>query len=244
MHINEQFIQNLKNMDAIVKQEIKNGKKWKYNNSNQEHTFAKARSKNNRVVNCVLGVRWALRGLVPDSALAWYGSTGKIQWGNPSAEKRAKKYFDIIRVGNKTVKQCVKEGLLCDGDILTYVSMTHTNCYIGGNSSFDTGHAYCIGQTFRKWIGSLSCKGYKVAYIFRLKDRAHYRVQAGAYSDINEYNKQIAFLASKGYKNPVTIEEDGMKKIQLGYYDGKTNAEKFVAKLKKKGINAFVKEIV
>ena len=35
-----------------------------------------------------------------------------------------------------------------------------------------------------------------------------------------------------------------MKKIQLGYYDGKTNAEKFVAKLKKKGINAFVKEIV
>ena len=35
-----------------------------------------------------------------------------------------------------------------------------------------------------------------------------------------------------------------MYKVQLGYYSGKTNAEAFVAKLKKQNIDAFVKEII
>jgi hypothetical protein len=121
--------------------------------------------------------------------------------------------------------------------LLGYKGCHHTNAYVGGGKSFDSGGSWAKGSgegaRFTKWIGALAHKSMHPAYILRLKDRAHYRVQAGAYSDINEYNKQIAFLASKGYKNPVTIEEDGMKKIQLGYYDGKTNAEKFVAKLKK-----------
>ena len=50
-------------------------------------------------------------------------------------------------------------------------------------------------------------------------------------------------LKKKGY-SPVQRIEDGMYKVQLGYYSGKTNAEAFVAQLKKKGISAFVKEIV
>lgn len=248
--INDKFIANLKNMNFIVKSEIKSGKKWKYKNSNQEHTFDEARKKNNRVVNCVLGARWGLRGLVPDGALAWWGNKGKIQWSNDKAKERAKKYFDIIKVGNKTVNQLYKQNLLCEGDILTYMSMVHTNVYIGNGKSFDTGHAYCLGQTFRKWIGALSCKRYKVNYIFRLKDRTRYIVQGGAFYDKSKADERVALLKRCGLL-PIIKEKDSMYKIQLGCFDGKENAEAYAAKVNNNKelkklvggtINAFVAE--
>lgn len=227
---NDKFIENLKNMNSIVKAEIKAGKKWKYKNGGQEHTFEDARKKNNRVVNCVLGVRWGLRGLVPDGALAWWGNKGKIQWANDKTKERAKKYFDIIKVGDKTVNQLYKNGLLCEGDILTFMNLVHTCCYIGGGKSFDTGHAYCLGQTFRKWIGKLTCKRYKVNYIFRLKDRTHYIVQGGAYYDKAKAEERVALFKKCGY-SPLIKEIDSMYKIQLGYFNGKENAEAYAKKV-------------
>lgn len=238
--INDKFIANLKNMNSIVKTETKAGKKWKYKNSNQEHTFDQARKKNNRVVNCVLGVRWGLRGLIPDNALQWWGAKGKITWSNDKAKERAKKYFDIIKVGNKTVNQLYKQGLLCEGDILTYMSMVHTNAYIGGGKSFDCGHAYCIGQTFRKWIGRLACRTHKVNYIFRLKDRSHYIVQGGAFYDKTKANEHVSLLAKHGIGS-VIQEKDGMYKIQLGYYNSKENAEAYAKKVNKKKIPELAK---
>ena len=248
--INDRFLANLKAMSATMRAETKAGKKWKYKNSNQEHTFADARKKNNRVVNCVLGVRWGLRGLIPDNALQWWGAKGKIVWSNDKAKERAKKYFDIIKVGNKTVNQLYKQGMLCEGDILTYMSMVHTNCYIGEKKSFDCGHAYCIGQTFRKWIGNLACKTHKVNYIFRLKDRSHYIVQGGAFYDKAKANERISLLKKYGIA-AVINEVDDMYKIQLGYFNSKENAEVFAKKVNKKKIKelangtlgAFVAEV-
>ena len=232
---NDKFLAKLKEMNTAVKADIKSGKKWKYKNSGQEHTFAEARKKNNLGVNCIQGVRWGLRGLVPENALAWYGIKGKIQWGNAKAEERAKKYFDIIHVGNKTVNQLYKQGMLCEGDVLMYMSIIHTNVYLGYGKSFDTGHAYCIGQTFRKWIGALSCKGYKVNYIFRLKDRTHYIVQGGAFINKEKANERLELLKRYGY-SPLIKEKDGMFKVQLGYFSGKENAEAFAVKVNKKKI--------
>ena len=124
--------------------------------------------------------------------------------------------------------------------------MNHTNVYLGGGKSFDSGSAYSgrsgEGVPFKKWIGNLAHKTAKVGIILRLKDRAHYRVQAGAYSDIKKYNEQVALLNKKGYKT-VKLVEDGMYKVQIGYFSGKTNADKLVAELKSKGISAFVREV-
>lgn len=248
--INDRFLANLKAMNAEMRAETKAGKKWKYRNGGQEHTFADARRKNNRVVNCVLGVRWGLRGLIPDNALQWWGGKGKIQWSNDKAKEHAKKYFDLIKVGNKTVNQLYKQGMLCEGDILTYMNLVHTSCYIGNGKSFDCGHSYCIGQTFRKWIGKLTFKSHKVNYIFRLKDRTHYYVQAGAFVDKNNANERISLLKKYGIA-AVINEKDGMYKIQLGYFNGKENAEAFakkvnkkkIAELPNKTIGAFVAEV-
>lgn len=138
---------------------------------------------------------------------------------------------------------------LCDGDILLgYQSMTHTNVYYGGQQSFDSGHAYCTGSgegaKFKKWIGGLASKNSKVNYILRFKDeyRAHYRVQCGAFNTIEKYNEHVALVESKGFKTTQIIE-DGMYKVQVGYFSGKTNADRLAARVAEKKLDVFVKEI-
>lgn len=241
MRSNERFLTALKDMNAAVKEDYANGKTWKYTNTKKrEKTFSKARS-GNRLTNCVDAVQMGLRTAgIPASALDWYGAKGKIAWCSTNAKENAKKYFDIISVKNKTVNKLLQNGDLCDGDILTYVSMAHTNVYYGKDKSFDAGASE--GATFKKWIKSLKWGSSKVAYILRLKDRAHYRVQAGAYTNLPKFNEQAAIVRSKGF--PVTmIEEDGMYKVQCGYFSGKTNADKLVSALQAKGISAFAKEV-
>lgn len=242
MHANEQFLRNLANMNTVVCAETRIGKKWRYKNSNQEDTFELARTKGNRVVNCVLGVRWGLNGVVPSAALHWYGAKNRIQWGDAKAEAEAKRYFDIINSGGKTVRALRRQGKLFPGDILTYTSITHTNAYVGDGKSFDTGHAYCIGQRFRKWIGNLSCKNYRVAYIFRLKDRAHYRVQTGAFYGNAALEEHRDRLKAAGI-DYVLIQDNGMIKVQVGFFSSRENAEKLVSALRKKKIDAIIREV-
>lgn len=251
MKTNERYLQALREMNSTMVNETKSGLKWRYSNSSskQAHTFQLAMLNKKRYTNCCLGVWWGLRiAGVPDAALHWYGlKGGKIKWQNGNAKAEAEKYFEIIPTGGKTVKQLYNGGDLCDGDILLgYQAFGHTNSYIGGGQSFDSGHAFCKGSgegaIFKKWIGGLTCKANKVNYIFRLRDRAHYRVQAGAYADIMKYHDQAALLRSKGF--PCTmIQEDRMYKCQVGYFDGKTNADNLVAKLQRAGISAFAKEV-
>lgn len=247
--IHEKYMDALAYMNKTMKQDIKNGHQWKYCNVTKKKAknFAQARKQGKYLVNCCDGVHWACKiAGIPSNALSWFGyKGGTIAWCSSNAKANAKKYFDIIHIGNKTVKQCLKEGLICEGDILTYVGFTHTNAYYKNNKSWDSGHAYCSGSgegaKFKKWIGSLVSGNSKVGYIFRIKDRKHYRVQAGAFNDEKEADKRIALLKKNGFK-AIKFTEDGMTKIQAGYFSGRENADKLVAKLAKKGIGAFVKE--
>lgn len=252
MKTNERFLQALRSMNTLMKEDIKAGRKWRYSNSSakQAHTFALARLKGKRYTNCVLAVWWGLREAgVPDNALHWMGGIHKIIWTTSTAKKWAEKYFDIISTGGKTVSQLWSAGKLCDGDILMGFGFTHTCVFFGGSTgkkSFDSGHAFCTGggenAEFKKWIGPLTCKTNSVQYILRLKDRAHYRVQAGAFTDIKVYNAEADRLKKVGF--PVTqIIEDGMYKIQCGYFSGKSNAARLRDQLIAKGFGAFVKEV-
>ena len=249
MKTNERFLEALKNMNATMKADNKAGKKWHYSNSNakQAHTFPKARETGKRYTNCVLAVWWGLRAAgVPDKALRWQGVKGKIAFKDEAAKREALKYFDLISTKGKTVKQLYNQGL-CDGDILGgFPNMNHTCVYYGGLQSFDAGHAYCSGSgegaLYKKWIGSLTYKNNKPSHILRLKDRAHYRVQAGAYTDINKFHEQAAKLRKAGF-SVVMLQEEGMYKAQVGYFSGKSNAERLLVSLDKKGFSAFVKEV-
>lgn len=248
MHKNEEFLKALKEMNNTVKADNADGHQWKYCNvkSKKGKNFADARKKGKYLINCVDGVQWALQS-VGVKSVSWYGGDGKIVWLNDHAKADAKKNFDIISTGGKTVGWLEKNARLCDGDILLgYQGMNHTNVYYGNGKSFDSGHAYASGfgegAKIKKLIGGLAHKNSKVNYILRLKDRAHYRVQCGAYSDINKFNEQSILIEKKGF--PTTkVVEDGLMKIQVGYFSGKTNAEKLAEKVAKKKIDVIIKEI-
>lgn len=173
------FIAQMVYMDLIVKDDIKAGRKWEYRNKNTStfsKTFDEARSAGNRKTNCVSGVQWALlrAGAVGSDrkAIQWYGNKG-IVWVGSDAEKNAKKYFDIVKVGDKTVKECLKDGTIQPGDIVTYVKLSHTNAYIANGVWFDCGHVNCDGKgegvKFLGWTCSTPYSGYKVAEVLRLK---------------------------------------------------------------------------
>lgn len=249
MTTNEKFLEALQLMNKTMKADNAAGHQWKYTNAKKRSkTFDAARKNGNYVTNCASGVDWGLLiAGVPPSAQAWYGAPGKIAWLNDHARADAKKYFNIIHVnGKKTVYQLYQSREICEGDIFTYTFLSHTNVYIGNKKSFDSGHAYCnkSGEMapFQKWIGSLAHKTAKVEYILRLKDRHRYRVQAGAYYQQAEADRQISKLKKLGF-GVIVRRENGMIKLQTGLFDGKENAERQVKDLAKKGISAFVQEI-
>lgn len=241
----DEFLAALKSQNTLMKNDNKAGHQWRYTNKRKrEKTFQAARKKDNRYTNCVDGVQWALKTVgVPSSALQWYGSRG-IVWCTPDAEREARKYFDIIKVKTKTVKQCVDSGILQPGDVLTYTTLSHTNAYYSDGRSFDSGHAYCEEQgedaKFIKWIGSTPYKGYKVAYILRLKEKVVYRVQVGAYTVKENAEKRCAEVkAASGYD--CFIENTDMYRAYCGSFENKKNAEKRAEELREDGIeNAFV----
>ena len=174
----QEYCAYLVRMDLIVRDDIKAKKIWKYKNNNTStlsKTFDAARKANNRYTNCVSGAQWGIVGIgIPREAIQWYGGADRIVWVGKDAEKNCKKYFHVLRVGTKTVKQCIKDGTVVPGDIITYVKMSHTNAFIGNGLSFDTGHAFCTGSgegaKFKHWIDSTPYLGYKVAYVLRLKN--------------------------------------------------------------------------
>lgn len=245
-HFNEVFLEKLSYMNKTMKSDISAGHVWKYCNSSGKKAsgFEQARKQGKYLVNCVDGVQWAMK-MAGCNATSWYGSTGKIAWLNNHAKADVEKHFTIIPVDNMTVKQLYDKKLLCDGDILTYVNMSHTNAYIGHGKSFDSGHAYCTGSgegaVFKKWIGALSCKSSKVAFILRAKDRAHYRVQCGSFSVRENAEKVKAKLVKLGYGCELKQVGD-QTKVQVGHFDGKTNAEAMRDELVSKGIAAIITE--
>ena len=111
------------------------------------------------------------------------------------------------------------------------------NIYYGNKKSFDSGHAYCTGSgegaVFKKWIGNLASGNAKVAYILRLKSRTHYRVQTGAFTTKTELNKHTKLLTSKKIKYELkTVGANTV--VQVGYFSGKENAQRWAADFTKK----------
>lgn len=250
----EKLINKFKEYNKIVKQDKANGKPWKYyNNSHRsEPTFEATRKAGKRYTNCAGGVIFALKAIgVPASACQWYGGNGKIVWLNSHAKEDCKKYFKIIHIGGKkTVKQCVADGTLIPGDIITYVGMCHTNAYLGGNKSFDSGHAYCSGSgegaIYNKWVGSLAHPNAKVGYILRLKDQPKpktYRVRVGIYSIPT--NADILQQRIKNKLNLDCFKEvvNGETYVYCGSYSDKKNAQERAILLNKNGFSTDIIEI-
>lgn len=248
MRTNERYLEALRYMDKTMRADNKAGDQWSYCNvtSKKVRGFENKRKKKKFLTNCVDGVQDALRiAGIPESALGWYGTDSKIAYTGKDAKKEAEKYFRIIKTGGKTPQQLFDSMSMADGDILLgYKGISHTNCFMGGTTpkSFDSGHAFCSGEDFKKWIGNLCNRNTKVFYILRLKDRAHYRVQCGAYINLASYNEMVRNIESAGYSTAM-VREDNLYKISAGYFDGKTNAERLAAELTKKGISAYVKEV-
>ena len=168
----QKFASEMVYMDLLVRDDTKAKKYWWYDNEHTgsfSKTFDIARATNNRKTNCVSGVQWALlRAGLPREAIQWYGSKG-IVWVGKDAEKNARKYFDIIDAGGKTVKKCLADGTIQPVDIVTYKTLSHTNAYIANGMSFDCGHVNCNGEKFKQWTCPTPYQNYKVAKILRLK---------------------------------------------------------------------------
>lgn len=265
----EKFIAAMKSLNTKVKKDIKAGLLWYYYNSKRsENTFEKTRKAGKRWTNCMGGIIFALKEAgIPGSALDWYGDKGKIVWLNDKAESNARKYFDIIAVKTKTVKQCMEDGTLRPGDMITYMTITHTNAYYAENKSYDTGHAFCNGSgegaVFTKWIGTTPYKGYKIAYIFRVKgaqiDKTtqkllYFRVQIGAMNTEKSAQKLGASCTEK--TKPLTEDGKGLQTFYEKMSDGKwhvfcgsftkqAGADERLALIKKPNLfpDAFIKQI-
>lgn len=241
--------QMLKDLDA--------GHQWEYAGSG-ERTFAKARKKGRYKANCSGGVYWILRnaGVIPDSySCNWYGTIGGFKWLTPTAEAEARKYFDIIDIHTKTVNQCIKDGTLHPGDIICYQTFSHTNMYLGNNTSFDSGHNNCHGSgngaKFYRWVSPLTCGGYKIAQIMRIKENvavpatttsAQYRVQAGSYLIKDNAHNMMTKVKAKGFDAQI-VTANGEYIVQLGIFSSKTNADNLVAKAKDSGIVCLITQI-
>ena len=171
------FIAALKDMNKTMKADNAAGKQWRYYNGKRSgKTFAASRKAGKYYTNCSGGVYWGLKqaGLATGEQCNWYGTKGGWRWLS-NGEKKAKEIFTIINFnGSKTVAQAIKDGSLQPGDIISYMTISHTNVYLGDGKSFDSGHAYCKesgeGAKFIKWVGSVTCKNYKIAQVLRLKD--------------------------------------------------------------------------
>ncbi len=233
---------------AQLKKDIANGKRWEYHNPSRflEEQWSNALAKNKRACNCALLARWALKeaGLIPQNTSIFYGKKGgTIKWGKGSKEAVAKN-CDIIQVGNKTVRQMINSGELVAGDIVTYVSLQHTNIYAGNNKWYDAGHAYCTGSgegaVFKSWYGDARFDNQKVGYIIRPRMSTQYIVQVGSYSKKTNAVSIMNKLKAAGF-SAILKQENDQYKVQCGVFSVKENATNLVTKLHKAGFEAVIK---
>lgn len=249
-------------LQATLAADMKKGITWRYRNASLNKTLALAKQNKNYYVNCVRGVQWVLQaaGLCGSEMvdLNWYGhKDGKIS-ATTETLARLKKNFKLIKIGNKTVNQLLKDGTLQAGDVVTYVGMHHTNMYLGDNTWFDSGHAYCNtkeGVTpFTKWIGDTVYGSYKVGYIIRLKSAAkstttstankakQYRVQTGVFGLKDNAVNMRSKLLQKGF-DCLIITSGNQYITQCGVFSNKTNADALEKKLKSAGFPVAIVEI-
>lgn len=248
-------------MDKTMQADNKAGKQWTYTNKKSiPATFDEARTKGTRRTNCARGVTWLLieAGILKSNPGQWYGKKdGTLVFKSKSAETAIKEAFDITKIGsvNKTVNQCIKDGTIKAGDIVTYkASFDHTNLYLGDGKWFDTGHAYCKtpgeDAKFIKWVGDTYYGGTFVGCVLRQKKKVEpapttlvmYRVQAGAFSVKANAQKCVELIKSQTGEDSFIDYADGLYKVICGSFSIKANAEQRVSVLQAKGISCFIVE--
>ena len=237
----DDIIQSAKKINRVMLDDNKNGKNWHYDNVHRSGpTFKATRQEGKYFTNCMGGVTFVFKDAgISGYALDFYGGKSKIVWLNGGAKDRTKKVFDILRV-NRTVRSAVKKGIIQPGDIITYVSMIHTNIYYGNDKSFDSGHAYCTGEHFNKWIGSLAHANKKCKYVLRLKHPATYRVQVGAYEQMDNAEKRIAEIVQKSGFNCFREQTD-LIRVYCGSFEQAQNAIDRINELEADGFkDAFI----
>lgn len=243
MILREQLVASMKKLNRIMKADNAEGHQWRYYNSKRsEPTFQATRAAGKYYTNCMGGVSFACKDAgIPASALQWYGGQNKIVWlgDRDKSKANAKKVFDIFRIRDRTVRTCIRKGILQPGDIITYKNMTHTNALYSTEKSFDSGHAYCTGSgegaKYNKWIGSVAHGGSKVAYIFRLKGDYTYRVQVGAYTSISNAQRRMAEVAQASGLG-CFMEQTDCIRVYCGSFSIFTNAVDRLDDLQNHGI--------
>ena len=245
------LIQALTKMNSQMQKDLANGKKWGYYNSKVSSTFAEAVANGNRRCNCATLPNWALKmiGVLAADDASFYGKKGgDIAWKKSATKAAVEKYCDIIRVGNKTVNKAMQDGTLKKGDIVTYVSMNHTNVYLGGERWFDSGHAYAHGTGdgawWETWLGETKYGAEKIGDIIRLKTSVSYRVQVGVYSVAANANNMLAKVKAKGFTAEI-VKANNQYIVQVGgkLFPTMREAQELVAKLDKAKFPTAITEI-
>lgn len=238
-----------KAFQAQLKADIADGHDWEYRNPAKylEEQWDKALKKGKKACNCALLARWAMKeaGLIPQDTGIFYGRKGgTIQWG-VGTKAAVTKTCDLIKVGNKTVKQLIASGDLRPGDIVTYVDLQHTNIYAGNGKWYDAGHAYCNGTgegaVFKSWHGKGQYDNQRVGYIIRRRSGSEeHIVQAGVF--VNKKNAERLFrqLKKAGF-DALVKKRSGQWVVQCGVFSMRANAENLVKRLKKAGFSAIIK---
>ena len=245
------FIAALTKMNAQMQKDLANGKKWGYYNSKVSTSYAHAMANGNRRCNCATLPNWALKiiGVMDEDATTFYGKKGgEIAWRKSSTKAAVEKYCEVIKVGNKTVNKAMKDGTLRKGDIVTYVSMNHTNVYLGGERWFDSGHAYAHGTGdgawWETWFGETHYGGEKIGYIIRLRTPVSYRVQVGSYLIKDNANNMMAKVKAAGFAAEIiTINNQYIVQVGGSLFQTKTEADALAARLDKAKFPTAVIEI-
>ncbi|WP_283683264.1 glucosaminidase domain-containing protein [Parablautia sp. Marseille-Q6255] len=232
-----------------LKADIAAGKSWEYRNPSKylEEQWNKALKKGKRACNCALLARWALKeaGLIPQDTGIFYGKLGgTISWG-AGTKAAVTKTCDLIKIGNKTVKQLITSGDLQPGDIVTYVTMQHTNIYAGSGKWYDAGHAYCKGSgegaTYKSWYGDGQYDNQRVGYIIRRRASSNeYIVQAGVFAVKANAEKLFRKLKKAGF-DALIKKRDAQWVVQCGVFSVRKNAKALVKRLKAAGFSAIIK---
>ena len=232
-----------------LKADIAAGKSWEYRNPSKylEEQWSKALKKEKRACNCALLARWALKeaGLIPQDTGIFYGKLGgTISWG-AGTKAAVTKTCDLLKIGNKTVKQLIASGDLQPGDIVTYVDLQHTNIYAGNGKWYDAGHAYCKGSgegaVFKSWYGDGQYDNQRVGYIIRRRAGSNeYIVQAGVFAEKKNAEKLFRQLKKKGF-DAIIKKRSGQWVVQCGVFSVRKNAEALAKQLKKAGFSAIIK---
>ncbi|MGI6019291.1 MAG: Ig-like domain-containing protein [Marvinbryantia sp.] len=144
-------------------------------------TFSEALETNNRVSDCAILVRWAMKdiGAIDKKTSFWW--TTKMVYGGSNKSKSKADLYDscyIMENVNKTPVQLEAEGKLKPGDILCWTlngGTGHMNVYAGNGRYFDSGKNAMFNTSsggkiyFNSWKPAVNYNNEKVRMLIRVK---------------------------------------------------------------------------